>query len=234
MTFPSSALWVNYQRVRERIHTAMAASSVSPQTVTLLAVSKTQTVETISELYSYGQVDFGENYLQEALEKQQRLKNTAIQWHYIGAIQSNKTRDIAENFAWVHTVDREKMAQRLHRHRPEALAPLQVCIQVNANQEAQKSGVEWSGIPDLAKSISRHSRLTLRGLMAIPARGLTPQAQGQTFASLYREFQTLQAQYPQVDTLSMGMSEDLEAAIQAGATCVRIGTALFGPRVAKK
>ncbi|MEY2697226.1 MAG: hypothetical protein RL333_1364 [Pseudomonadota bacterium] len=215
--------------VQQRIRDAEIKAGRQPHAVRLIAVSKTQPAEAIREAYALGQRDFGENYLQEALAKQELLKDLGdIVWHFIGPIQSNKTRLIAENFDWVHAVDRVKTAERLDQQRPLDLLPLNVCIQVNVSEENSKSGVDLLELPKLAHQISTLERLCLRGLMAIPApidpSDLDP---GKPFRCLREAAQTLPIP---IDSLSMGMSDDLEWAIREGATWVRIGTALFGPR----
>ena len=218
-------------KVTARIQQAALAAGRNGKTVRLIAVSKTQPAEAIAQAYSCGQRDFGENYLQEALEKQAALTDlTDIVWHFIGPIQSNKTRSIAENFAWIHSIDREKVAQRLNDQRPAHLAPLQICLQVNIDDETTKSGVSLTELPSLAKAISQLPRLQLRGLMAIPAATNNPSQQRAAFAKLRQALQSLQAQGYSLDTLSMGMSGDLDAAIAEGATMVRVGTDIFGAR----
>ena len=193
----------------------------------LLAVSKTKPAAALREAHAAGLRDFGENYLQEALGKQLELADLPLIWHFIGPIQSNKTRAIAEHFAWVHSVDRLKIAQRLSEQRPADLPPLNICIQVNVSGEASKSGCTPADLPALAKAISELPRLQLRGLMAIPEPTEDRAAQDAAFAAV----QSLQASLDlPLDTLSMGMSHDLESAIAQGATWVRIGTALFGAR----
>jgi pyridoxal phosphate enzyme (YggS family) len=195
--------------------------------VGLLAVSKTKPASDLREAFSAGLRDFGENYLQEALGKQTELSDLPLIWHFIGPIQSNKTRAIAENFAWVHSVDRLKIAQRLSEQRPADLPPLNVCIQVNVSGEASKSGCAPEDLPALAQAIIALPNLRLRGLMAIPEPTDDSDEQNAAFAAV----RTLQDQLNlPLDTLSMGMSHDLEAAIAQGATWVRIGTALFGAR----
>jgi len=195
--------------------------------VGLLAVSKTKPASDLREAYAAGLRDFGENYLQEALGKQAELSGLPLIWHFIGPIQSNKTRAIAENFAWVHSVDRLKIAQRLSEQRPADLPPLNICIQVNVSGEASKSGCTPEDLPALAQAISALPNLRLRGLMAIPEPTEDSDEQNAAFAAV----RTLQDQLNlPLDTLSMGMSHDLEAAIAQGATWVRIGTALFGAR----
>lgn len=218
-------------KVTARIQQAAQAASRNSETVHLIAVSKTQPASAIAQAYNCGQRDFGENYLQEALEKQAELTGLPdIVWHFIGPIQSNKTRAIAENFAWIHSIDREKIAQRLNEQRPVHLSPLQVCLQVNIDDETTKSGVSLAELPALARFVSQLPRLQLRGLMAIPAADNNIQQQRAAFAKLHTALKELQSQGFHVDTLSMGMSGDLEAAIAEGATMVRVGTDIFGAR----
>ncbi|MGN5593075.1 YggS family pyridoxal phosphate-dependent enzyme [Stutzerimonas nitrititolerans] len=217
----------NIAKVAARIREAAQAVGRDPDTVGLLAVSKTQPAEAIREANGAGLSDFGENYLQEALEKQARLADLALTWHFIGPIQSNKTRAIAEHFDWVHSVDRLKIAQRLSEQRPTELPPLNVCLQVNVSGEASKSGCAPQDVAELARTIATLPNLRLRGLMAIPEPTNDRAEQHAAFARL-RQLQ--QALALELDTLSMGMSQDLEAAIAEGATWVRIGTALFGAR----
>jgi pyridoxal phosphate enzyme (YggS family) len=221
----------NIALVQTRIHAAALAAQRDENSVHLLAVSKTKPAEALREAYAAGIRDFGENYLQEALGKQLELADLPLSWHFIGPIQSNKTRAIAENFAWVHSVDRLKIAQRLSEQRPAELPPLNICIQVNVSGEASKSGCTPSDLPALASAISALPRLKLRGLMAIPEPTEDRAAQDAAFAAVRDLNKTLQASLNlPLDTLSMGMSHDLESAIAMGATWVRIGTALFGAR----
>ncbi|NWC93575.1 MULTISPECIES: YggS family pyridoxal phosphate-dependent enzyme [unclassified Pseudomonas] len=217
----------NIGLVSERIRAAAQAAQRDADSVHLLAVSKTKPADAVREAYAAGMRDFGENYLQEALGKQAELTDLPLSWHFIGPIQSNKTRAIAENFAWVHSVDRLKIAQRLSEQRPADLPPLNICIQVNVSGEASKSGCTPADLPALADAISALPRLKLRGLMAIPEPTDDRAEQDAAFATV----RDLQAglNLP-LDTLSMGMSHDLESAIAQGATWVRIGTALFGAR----
>ncbi|MGF1525934.1 MAG: YggS family pyridoxal phosphate-dependent enzyme [Candidatus Competibacterales bacterium] len=200
--------------------------------VALVAVGKTKPPEAIAALAAAGQRRFGENYLQEALDKQRALAHfaTDLEWHFIGPIQSNKTKGIAEHFAWVHSVDRLKIAQRLCDQRPPDSPPLAVCLQVNISGEASKSGVALGDLPELAFAVARLPRLALRGLMAVPAPGPDFAAQRQPFAALREALTALNRQGLELNTLSMGMSDDLEAAVAEGSTLVRIGSALFGPR----
>lgn len=217
----------NILQVSSRIQAATQAANRSEDSVQLLAVSKTKPAQALREAYAAGLRDFGENYLQEALGKQVELADLPLIWHFIGPIQSNKTRSIAEHFAWVHSVDRLKIAQRLSEQRPADLPPLNICIQVNVSGEASKSGCTPQDLPALAQAISALPRLKLRGLMAIPEPTDDRAEQDAAFAAV----QKLQASLDlPLDTLSMGMSHDLESAIAQGATWVRIGTALFGAR----
>lgn len=217
----------NISLVSERIRAVAEASQRDAGSVHLLAVSKTKPAHAVREAHAAGMRDFGENYLQEALGKQAELTDLPLSWHFIGPIQSNKTRAIAENFAWVHSVDRLKIAQRLSEQRPADLPPLNICIQVNVSGEASKSGCTPADLPALAEAISALPRLKLRGLMAIPEPTDDRAEQDAAFATV----RDLQASLNlALDTLSMGMSHDLESAIAQGATWVRIGTALFGAR----
>ena len=217
----------NIGLVSQRIRAAADAVQRDASSIHLLAVSKTKPAQAVREAYAAGLRDFGENYLQEALGKQADLTDLPLSWHFIGPIQSNKTRAIAENFAWVHSVDRLKIAQRLSEQRPADLPPLNICIQVNVSGEASKSGCTPADLPALAMAISALPRLKLRGLMAIPEPTEDRAEQDAAFATV----RDLQASLNlALDTLSMGMSHDLESAIAQGATWVRIGTALFGAR----
>ncbi|MCK6189025.1 MULTISPECIES: YggS family pyridoxal phosphate-dependent enzyme [unclassified Pseudomonas] len=217
----------NIGQVSQRIRAAADAVGRDANSIHLLAVSKTKPAQAVREAYAAGMCDFGENYLQEALGKQAELTDLPLSWHFIGPIQSNKTRAIAEHFAWVHSVDRLKIAQRLSEQRPADLPPLNICIQVNVSGEASKSGCTPADLPALANAISALPRLKLRGLMAIPEPTDDRAEQDAAFATV-RDLQA-SLNLP-LDTLSMGMSHDLESAIAQGATWVRIGTALFGAR----
>ena len=217
----------NIARVEARIRAAALAVQRDVTSIHLLAVSKTKPAGALREAHAAGIRDFGENYLQEARAKQLELADLPLCWHFIGPIQSNKTRDIAEHFAWVHSVDRLKIAQRLSEQRQANLPPLNICIQVNVSGEASKSGCTPADLPALAAAISALPRLKLRGLMAIPEPTEDRAEQDAAFATV----RTLQESLNMgLDTLSMGMSHDLESAIAQGATWVRIGTALFGAR----
>jgi pyridoxal phosphate enzyme (YggS family) len=217
----------NVSQVDERIRAAALAAQRDPSTIGLLAVSKTKPAAALREAFAAGLRDFGENYLQEALSKQLELADLPLCWHFIGPIQSNKTRAIAEHFAWVHSVDRLKIAQRLSEQRPPELPPLNICIQVNVSGEASKSGCTPADLPALVAAIGALPRLKLRGLMAIPEPTADSAEQNAAFATVRILQDSLNLP---LDTLSMGMSHDLEAAIAQGATWVRIGTALFGAR----
>lgn len=222
-----STIAENIAKVGERIRAAAQASGRDLDHIGLLAVSKTKPAVAVREAYAAGIRDFGENYLQEALEKQAELSELPLIWHFIGPIQSNKTKPIAEHFAWVHSVDRLKIAQRLSEQRPTGLPPLNICLQVNVSAEDSKSGCAPAELAALAQAVSQLPNLRLRGLMAIPEPTDDVAAQRAAFARL-RELRDGLA-LP-LDTLSMGMSHDLDAAIAEGATWVRIGTALFGAR----
>ena len=217
----------NIALVEARIRDAALAVQRDVTSVHLLAVSKTKPAAALREAYAAGLRDFGENYLQEARAKQVELADLPLSWHFIGPIQSNKTRDIAEHFAWVHSVDRLKIAQRLSEQRSADLPPLNICIQVNVSGEASKSGCTPQDLPALAAAIDALPRLKLRGLMAIPEPTDDRSEQDAAFATVRTLLQSLNMG---LDTLSMGMSHDLESAIAQGATWVRIGTALFGAR----
>lgn len=216
--------------VRDRIALAAAEAGRAVETIQLVAVSKTCAADALRALAACGQRDFGENYLQEARDKQIELADWPLVWHFIGPIQSNKTRAIAEHFSWVHSVDRLRIAERLSAQRPNDLPPLQVCLEVNVSGESSKSGVGVADLPDLAAAVSRLPRLQLRGLMAIPAAVAEARAQRDAFRRVRQALDALVARGHALDTLSMGMSGDLEAAILEGATIVRVGTALFGER----
>ena len=222
-----STIAKNIAKVRTRIREAAQACGRDPETVGLLAVSKTKPAAAVREAHACGQRDFGENYLQEALNKQAELSDLALTWHFIGPIQSNKTRPIAEHFAWVHSVDRLKIAQRLSEQRPAHLPPLNICLQVNVSGEASKSGCAPEELPALAQAVSQLPNLRLRGLMTIPEPTSDVAQQHAACARLRQLRDDLNLE---LDVLSMGMSDDLEAAIAEGATWVRIGTALFGAR----
>jgi PLP dependent protein len=220
------------QQVRARIAQAYASASRPVQSVTLLVVSKTYGPEAVREAFEAGARRFGENYVQEGVDKIAALAElrSAIEWHLIGPLQSNKTRVVAEQFDWVHSVDRLKIAQRLSEQRPAHLPPLQVCLQVNISGEASKSGVMPDEVAAVAQAVAKLPRLVLRGLMAIPEPAADFAAQRVPHRQLRELLQSLQAEGLALDTLSIGMSADLEAAIAEGATLVRIGSAIFGER----
>jgi len=218
------------QAVKSRIAAACAAARRDPRDIVLVAVGKTFPADDLRAAHAAGQRDFGENQVQEALAKIEQLGSLRLVWHFIGPVQSNKTRAVAEHFDWVHSIDRLKVAERLSAQRPETLPPLQACVQVNVSGEASKSGVPPAEAPALARAVASLPRLRLRGLMTIP--------EPTTDAALARRrFETLRDLEGELvrgglvlDTLSMGMSDDFEAAIAAGATMVRVGSAIFGPR----
>ncbi|MGR9089180.1 MAG: YggS family pyridoxal phosphate-dependent enzyme [Gammaproteobacteria bacterium] len=217
-----------YRQVRQQIETAAIDAGRDPALVRLLAVSKRQPVSAIAELAALGHTRFGENFVQEACPKIAALCDHALEWHFIGRLQSNKTRDVAAHFSWVHSIDRLKIAQRLNDQRPTAAAPLNVCIEVNISGESGKGGIAAAELPGLAEQIRALPRLKLRGVMALPAPTDDIARQRDSFAAL-AELATSLAD-DDFDTLSMGTSGDFAAAIAEGATIVRIGTALFGPR----
>ncbi|NML13901.1 YggS family pyridoxal phosphate-dependent enzyme [Azohydromonas caseinilytica] len=222
----------NLQHTRERIAAACAAAGRPGQDVTLLAVSKTFGADAVREAQAAGQRAFGENYVQEALDKIAALADlrSDLEWHLIGPLQSNKTRVVAESFDWVHSVDRFKIAERLSAQRPDHLPPLQLCLQVNVSGEASKSGVAPEEVAALASQVARLPKLRLRGLMSIPEPAADFESQRAPHRVLHALLRELQQQGLALDTLSMGMSADLEAAVAEGATIVRIGTAIFGGR----
>jgi pyridoxal phosphate enzyme (YggS family) len=220
----------NITKLIDRIRIAAEINRRDATSVTLLAVSKTQPGSAIRSAAAAGITNLGENYLQEALEKMKALSDLPLCWHFIGPIQSNKTRSIAEHFDWVHSVDRLKIARRLSEQRPAEMPPLQICLQVNISGESTKSGVLPAELAQLTAAVNELPALRLRGLMTIPAVSSDTVVQRQAFARLRLCLEDLQATMPGLDTLSMGMSADLESAIAEGATIVRIGTGVFGPR----
>ena len=220
----------NLTAVTDRIRVAEHQAHRTPQSVTLLAVSKTKPAALIEAASAGGQRCFGENYAQEAVEKAEALKHLNLEWHFIGPIQSNKTRGLATHMDWIHTVEREKIARRLNDQRPDDMAPLNICLQVNISGEASKAGILSTEVLTLADAISALPKLRLRGLMAIPAPSEGIDAQRRPFKALKDIWDELKGTYPELDTLSMGMSGDLEAAVLEGATIVRIGTDVFGAR----
>ena len=216
--------------VQERIHRAAMAAGRSPGEIMLLAVSKTKPASDVAAAFGAGQRAFGENYLQDALPKIRTLADKDIEWHFIGRLQSNKCADISRHFTWVHGIDSLKHAEQLSSHRPAELPPLQVCIQVNLSGEVTKGGVAPNEVEALALKVARLPRLRLRGLMTMPDPNAGTTSRDATFAGLRGLLESLRASGLDVDTLSMGMSDDMEAAIREGATIVRIGTDIFGPR----
>ena len=229
----SQAVKDNIVASRHRLEQALVKSGRPVDSAAILAVSKTKPATMLRAAFEVGQRLFGENYLQEALEKQRSLTDLeGIEWHYIGALQSNKTREVAEHFSWVHTVDREKIARRLNEARPTSMGALNICLQVNISREDSKSGVMPEALPALAEQVLALPNLRLRGLMAIPAASNDPEQQHVPHARLCELFGELIRRHPDapLDTLSMGMSGDMEAAIDEGATLVRLGTAIFGSR----
>ena len=220
----------NLQDVLARIHDAAEKSGRNPDDISLLAVSKTWPASAVREAANAGQAAFGENYVQEGVDKVAELSALGLDCHFIGPLQSNKTRRVAESFAWVHSIDRLKIAERLSEQRPDDLPPLQVCLQVNVSGEETKSGIALDEVAELAKQLVLLPHLKLRGLMAIPAPVEDFALQRQAFRRLRELFDHLNNTGFSLDTLSMGMSHDLEAAIAEGATMVRIGTAIFGER----
>lgn len=219
----------SFLSVQQRISDACEQANRKNDSVTLLAVSKTHTPEEMLTLVEAGQQHFAENYLQEALPKIEALKKHALIWHFIGPIQSNKTRDIAAHFDWVHSVDRLKIAKRLSDQRPDNLPPLNICLQINIDNEDSKQGIALDEVDQLVSTIKELPRLRLRGLMAIPS-ATNSDHNHAAFKKLAMTQQRLHSTMPEFDQLSMGMSDDFETAIACGATMIRIGTALFGPR----
>ena len=220
----------NIKSIRAQIRKIAQKYARQPDSVQLLAVSKTRPIEDVQAAFAENQHHFGENYLQDALSKIENISESSIEWHFIGPIQSNKTRQIAENFNWVHTIDRFKIAQRLNDQRSPAQKPLNLCIQVNVSGESSKSGIHIEDTLTLAKDISLLPNIHLRGLMTIPAATNDFELQRQPFRLLHELKDEIQSQGIELDTLSMGMSNDMEAAIAEGSTIVRIGTAIFGAR----
>jgi pyridoxal phosphate enzyme (YggS family) len=223
-------LTAKLENINARIAQACAKAQRPASGVRILAVSKGQPVAAIRQLHAAGQVAFAENYVQESLEKQAGLRDLALEWHFIGPVQSNKTQEIANHFSWVQSVDREKIASRLSRQRPSGMPRINICIQVNIDREEQKSGADPDEVISLARLTSSLPGLALRGLMAIPRASNSPDETLQSFLNVRRLFDRMQGEGLALDTLSLGMSADLELAVLAGSTMVRIGTDLFGPR----
>lgn len=226
----SSTIENNIAKVRARIRSAAEKYQRTPDSVQLMAVSKTRPASMIREAANCGVVDIGENYLQEALDKQAELQDLALRWHFIGPIQSNKTRAIAEHFDWVHGVDRLKIAQRLNDQRPSELPPINICLQINVSEEDSKSGISTEQLPVLANQVQAMPNIALRGIMAIPQASDDLDEQRAAFKAVSHALSLLKETHPQMDTLSIGMSKDLEAAVAEGASIVRIGTDIFGQR----
>lgn len=220
----------NIAKLLQRVRRSAQKSQYRNSDILVVAVSKTRSALEVRAAHACGLIHFGENYVQEALQKIEELQDLPLIWHFIGPIQSNKTGQIAAHFDWVHSVDREKIARRLSEQRPPQLPPLQVCIQVNISAEQSKSGVALAELPPLARTVLGLPRLKLRGLMAIPAADADSDAQHAQFSRMRDALDQLRMLAPDIDTLSMGMSEDLDAAITEGATIIRVGTAIFGPR----
>ena len=229
MTPSEAQLKDRLQQIRQAMTDLAITHNRQTSEIKLLAVSKMQAADQLRMAFNFGQVAFGENYLQEALDKQQKLSDLNIEWHFIGPIQSNKTRDISAHFSWVHSVDRLKVAKRLSTQRPAELPPLNIFLQVNIDGEVSKSGVAPDDIMALANEIEALPMLKLRGLMAIPAPKVSFEEEFETF----QRVRDIMVKVPTMDTLSMGMSGDMAAAIAAGSTIVRVGTAIFGKREAK-
>ena len=228
--FSDQSVAARLEQVRERVAAAARTAGRDPAAVRLVGVSKRQPVEAIRAALDAGLGDLGENFVQEAIGKMDELGAIAARWHFIGALQSNKTAAVAARFDWVQSVDRLKLAERLSRQRPEELAPLNICVQVHIGTEASKSGVPLAAAGDLVRRAATLPRLRLRGLMAVPPPETDPARQRAWCRQLAELYFTLQQEGLALDTLSMGMSDDLEAAVAEGATMVRIGTAIFGPR----
>ncbi len=223
----------NFRTVMRRVQEAEIGAGRAPGSVELVAVGKLHSSESIRALAGLGQTAFAENFVQEAIQKQEALSDLDVEWHFIGSIQSNKTRLITNHFSWVHSVERSKIARRLSLQRPEHLAPLNVCLQVNLQHERSKSGITASEILPLLEQTAELPNITVRGLMIVPKPAANPQDQRPVFAQLRKLLENANDRGYSLDSLSMGMTDDLEAAIAEGATHVRIGTALFGPRIKK-
>jgi PLP dependent protein len=220
----------NIAKLLGRVSRSAQKSQYGNSDILVVAVSKTRPAQDVRAAHACGLTNFGESYLQEALQKISELQDLPLVWHFIGPIQSNKTAAIAAHFDWVHSIDRAKIASRLSDQRPADLPPLQVCLQVNISGEESKSGVALQELPQLASTVLELPRLKLRGLMAIPAASADAEQQQEAFSRMRTALTELEPLAPDLDTLSMGMSDDMEAAIEAGATIVRVGTGIFGPR----
>jgi len=223
-------LKANLQNICSRVESACALAGRQASEITILAVSKRHSAANIRRLHDLGQIRFGESYVQEAIAKQELLKNTNIEWHFIGPVQSNKTRELSLHFQWVQSVDRKKILDRLSKQRPSGLGILNICLQVNIDEEPQKAGLMPEAVEEMAQYASELPNLRLRGLMAIPKQPKDGQDGSQSFRQMRRLFERLRTSGYEMDTLSMGMSADLESAIVEGSTMIRIGTALLGPR----
>lgn len=218
----------NFKKIRQKIIDFALSYGRNPKEITLLVVSKNKSADSIIEAIDSGQTAFGENYLQESIKKIAILSNYSnLEWHFIGALQSNKSRLVAENFSWLHTINSINIAQRVHNYRPNSLPPLNVLIQVNISKEKNKSGIMLDMVSILAEKITKLSRLQLRGLMAIPAKKNTFAEQLIIYQEMLKIFNTLKQSHVNIDTLSLGMSDDMEAAIAAGSTMLRIGKSIF-------
>lgn len=227
--------------ITERLNTAINSITatetkfnIDHNSVQLLAVSKTKPVNDIEQAIACGQRAFGENYVQEGVDKIQHFNNPALSWHFIGPLQSNKTKAVAQNFDWIHTIDRLKIARRLNEQRPPHMAPLNICIQINISGEPNKSGIAPAQLNELARQISQLGQLNLRGIMTIGHKSDDVELIASEFLQMNQLFETLKQEFATVDTLSMGMSSDLELAIKHGSTLVRIGSAIFGQRAEKQ
>ena len=220
----------NITKLLQRVRSSSQKSQYGNSDILVVAVSKTRSAKDIRGAYTCGLFHFGENYVQEALQKIPALEDLPLVWHFIGPIQSNKTGSIAKHFDWVHSIDREKIARRLSEQRSPNQSPLQICLQVNISGESSKSGIPIEELPQLARSVLALPNLKLRGLMAVPAANTDPEQQRKAFGTLRDALLGLKKLDPDIDTLSMGMSADMESAILEGATMVRVGTAIFGPR----
>ena len=220
----------NITKLLRRVRRSAEKSQFGNSDILVVAVSKTRPAADIRAAHTCGLNHFGENYVQEALQKMSELEDLHLIWHFIGPIQSNKTTPIAQHFDWVHSVDREKIARRLSGQRPPHLPPLQVCLQVNISGESSKSGASIKDLPQLARTVLALPHLKLRGLMAVPAAAADPLQQRQAFGAMREALAAIRELAPDIDTLSMGMSADMESAISEGATIIRVGTAIFGPR----
>lgn len=226
----TQSIALNIAKLQQRTRFAEKKYHRQPHSVQIMAVSKTRTAAEIRQAAAAGIIEIGENYLQEARQKQQQLSDLPLNWHFIGPIQSNKTQPIADHFDWVHSVDRIKIARRLSNQRADKPSPLNICLQINISDEKSKSGFCLDELYPAALEISQLPHLQLRGLMAIPQASNDEQQQRQAFSQLAAAFERLQQRYPSMDTLSIGMSADWEAAVAEGATIIRIGTGIFGPR----